>query len=794
MRKTWIIAVAVLALARPLHADSDGTPLPGTKPLEARGDLAARMVDDVKDFLLKKMRETDVQRAHFWPQDVTSDETRAQRAASHRAALAQMLGVRDALVHDERDGVLHSPRFEPFSSPFRSVHTTARYDRNMPEIQVKTVRWPAFADVFGEGLLIEPSTDPKATIVLIGDADQTPEQLCGVGEATMAGHGIAARLARSGCRVLVVAITNRAVEPRNGRAKLTTREYLHRSAFEMGRTLRGYEIELVLTGAVAVSAQEYDTPPRRLPQAIIGYGEGGLIALEAAALEPRFSAVLVSGAFEKRENTWKQPLDRNVFGLLQRFGNAELAALIAPRPLVIEASAFPNVSIPSGTGGAPGALITPPFDEVKAEVEKAQTLTTQTTGTAKIQLIKSGEAGDGPPFSEPALKALLAHLLPGTSLASADHKVAWSLSVDQIHEHAAQRAARQLHAFDRHTQQLLDASPAVRTKFMQRLDTSTLETYARTIEPYRTQFYEQAIGKFNDQALSANPRSRQIFETDKLTGYEVMLDLWQGVFAYGILVVPKEIPDGERRPVVVCQHGLEGRPNDLADPKVDNLAYNQYALRLAERGFVTFAPQNLYIGEDRFRTLQRLANPLGKSLFSIIIPQHQQITDWLKTLPFVDDSRIAFYGLSYGGKSAMRIPPLVSNYCLSICSADFNEWVWKNASTRSPYSYVWTGEYEIFEWDLGSTFNYAEMAALIAPRPFMVERGHFDGVAPDETVAYEFAKVRFLYEAKLKLPSDHCQLEWFVGPHTIHGVGTFEFLHRHLNWPSTQPIVPLNKP
>jgi hypothetical protein len=137
----------------------------------------------------------------------------------------------------------------------------------------------------------------------------------------------------------------------------------------------------------------------------------------------------------------------------------------------------------------------------------------------------------------------------------------------------------------------------------------------------------------------------------------------------------------------------------------------------------------------------------------------------------------------------------VKNYCLSICSADFNDWVWKNASTRSPYSYVWTGEYEIFEWDLGSTFNYAEMAALIAPRPFMVERGHFDGVAPDETVAYEFAKVRHLYNARLKLPPDRCRIEWFVGPHTIHGVGTFEFLHHHLDWPirADQPIVPLNK-
>jgi len=170
-------------------------------------------------------------------------------------------------------------------------------------------------------------------------------------------------------------------------------------------------------------------------------------------------------------------------------------------------------------------------------------------------------------------------------------------------------------------------------------------------------------------------------------------------------------------------------------------------------------------------------------LFSLMVPQHQQLTDWLGSLNFVDPDRIGFYGLSYGGKSAMRIPPLVSNYCLSICSADFNEWVWKNASTRSNYSYVWTGEYEIFEWNLGGTFNYAEMAALIAPRPFMVERGHFDGVAPDETVAHEYAKVRHLYAAKLGI-GGRTEIEWFVGPHTINSRGTFDFLHRHLDWPA----------
>ncbi len=67
----------------------------------------------------------------------------------------------------------------------------------------------------------------------------------------------------------------------------------------------------------------------------------------------------------------------------------------------------------------------------------------------------------------------------------------------------------------------------------------------------------------------------------------------------------------------------------------------------------------------------------------------------------------------------------------------------------------------------------------------MVERGHFDGVGVDEWVAYEYAKVRHLYAAKLKIP-ERTEIEWFDGPHTINGKGTFGFLHKHLNWPAAQ--------
>jgi hypothetical protein len=49
-------------------------------------------------------------------------------------------------------------------------------------------------------------------------------------------------------------------------------------------------------------------------------------------------------------------------------------------------------------------------------------------------------------------------------------------------------------------------------------------------------------------------------------------------------------------------------------------------------------------------------------------------------------------------------------------------------------------------------------------------------------VGYEYGKVRHLYAAKLKI-GERTEIEWFVGPHTINGAGTYQFLHRHLNWP-----------
>jgi hypothetical protein len=66
----------------------------------------------------------------------------------------------------------------------------------------------------------------------------------------------------------------------------------------------------------------------------------------------------------------------------------------------------------------------------------------------------------------------------------------------------------------------------------------------------------------------------------------------------------------------------------------------------------------------------------------------------------------------------------------------------------------------------------------------MVERGHSDSVGLDEWVAAEYAKVRRLYD-QLGI-GDQTTIEFFNGVHTINGVGTFDFLHKHLNWPKSE--------
>jgi len=747
--RLFLLTAVTISLTSPLTAQS----LPGTKPLETKDDLAKVMVEGIGKYLDREIAASFEKRKEYWKPDLSAEQAFQKSVTPNRERLKKLIGLVDQRLPVKMEYV--ASKDQPALIALLDINMIVKYS-------VYTVRWPVLPGVDGEGLLLEPEGEVKFNAVVIPDADWTPEMVAGLAPGLAPEAQFGRVLAEKGWRVIIPTIIDRK-DTWSGSPSIKRgtnqphREFVYRMAYEMGRHIIGYELQRILAVVDWYSA-EYP----KIGVRVAGYGEGGLLASYAAAVDPRIGGTFLSGYFSPRQGLAEEPIYRNVWGLLQEFDDARIVAMNGAAYRV-EYAPWPDVKGPPHPrvgrfGAAPGALTTPnPLEVVRKEFERMR----EFSPVAKTHVFK--EAIKGVPFS---------------SATPPEHP--WPAAKDRrLNFDPAPRQQRQFDQLVDYTQKLMPEAVKKRQDFFwNRLDTSSADKYQKSTQPMRNHFENEIIGKLPTPTMPMNPRTRLIYDTPKWKGYEVVLDLYEDVICYGILLVPNDIKPGEKRPVVVCQHGLEGRPTDVCNPNKKTTYYNSFGAQLADKGYVVFAPQNPYIFGNQFRQLVRKGHPLKLSLYSFIVAQHERILDWLTTLPYVDATRIAFYGLSYGGKVAMRIGALVGRYCVVICSGDFNEWIWKNITLDWGGSYMFTTEYDMYEFDLGNTFNYAEMAGLIAPRPFMVERGHNDGVGLDEYVAFEYAKVRRLY-AKLGLP-ERTAIEFFQGGHEIHGQGTFAFLQRFL--------------
>ncbi|HLW64345.1 MAG TPA: hypothetical protein VKS79_03430 [Gemmataceae bacterium] len=781
MSRFMVTLPAILLLLPFVRAEE----LPGTKPLTMEGDLAAQMVAGIDKYLMRDLDSAAKGGDEYWKVNTSSRQAYLDSVKPNRDRLAKILGVVDE-------------RIKPVKMDYIGEGTPSALVAETKTYKVYAVRWSVLPGIDGEGLLLEPTGEAKASVVAIPDADQTPEMLVGLSPGLPVESQFPRQLAVIGCRVIVPVLIDRkdtwSGNPKlNRQTNLSHREFIWRMAYEMGRHILGYEIQKVLAAVDWFTAN----PGRKAGEAssigIFGYGEGGLVALYAGALDPRIRATVAGGigygeseedaqhkSVEIQRELWREPIDRSVWALLPEFREEHLEHLFCgPRALTFELSQSPKVDGPpvraNHQEAAPGRLVTPEKLIHKVRSDKMRFLKGDDP-RCFLQWI----APAGGQFGYITTVAYFAAVLLGrdvdwnSNLADATSDLRKSFD-------PTPRQKRQFDQLVAYTQRLWRTSELVRKQFWAKTELTTRQRWELSCEPYREYFWENIIGKLPKQTEPMNPRTRLAYDTPKWKGYEVVLDLYPDVFAYGILLLPKDLKPGEKRPVVVCQHGLEGRPQDVVNPDKKTPYYNSFGAQLADMGYIVYAPQNPYIGHEKFRVLLRKAHPLKLSLYSFIVRQHETATDWLASLPFVDAEHIAFYGLSYGGKTAMRIPALVKRYCLSICAGDFNEWIGKNVSIDFHNSYMWTIEYDMYEFDLGNTFNYAEMANLIAPRPFMVERGHDDGVGIDEMIAYEYAKVRYLY-AKLQIP-EKTAIEFRPGGHEIFLKDTAKFLKTYTGWP-----------
>jgi dienelactone hydrolase len=744
------------------------------KPLPDTGELTSAMVAGIDRFLDKENARVKEYRGRQWHYAFDSQKRFNSSVSAMRALLSERLGVVDKRV-----------------TPVMSVFTDGQLGAlrlETTQCTVKAVNWQVLDRLHASGLLLQPRGKVLGRVVMIPDADMLPEVLAGIGDAGAPGFGAARQLANAGLEVIIPVLVNRgkayAGNPDLGlTANLTHREWIYRQAYMLGRHVIGYELQKIFAAIDAFSLQD-SLSGTKLPVGVAGYGEGGMLALYAAALDTRILSTLVSGYFNRREAIWNEPVYRNVFGLLEYFGDARLAVMSWPRSLTIAHSVAPE--LPSSGGiASPGVLTTPSYAAAKGEFESAQQLLP--AGRSNLVWQSNGQEPLKAPFATKALNTFMDGLFPPGRQAAAQRPARLSApagiaALKPLHWlDTAKRQEYTVREMTDQVQMVLRQCISGREKFFWDKLKGDTAAQAPVKDTLRRLLWDQ-FGRLPVPTIPANARARVLQKTDKWTSYIVKLDVWEDVYAWGVLVIPAGLVPGEKRPVVVCQHGLEHLPFDLLNTDTTSQAYRYYKAlpyQLAARGYITYMPANPYRGEDKFRMLQRKANPLGLSMFSFIIGQHQRLVEWLQQQPFTAPGKIGFFGLSYGGTTALRVPAIVKDYQFSICVANFNDWVKKCVSVDIGFSYMYNGEYEIQDWDLGHTFNTAEMAALIAPRPFMAQRGSFDPIATDDMVGSEFARLRRHY-ALSGLPDSWVQLTYFVGQHVTEPVSALHFIEAHL--------------
>ena len=289
-------------------------------------------------------------------------------------------------------------------------------------------------------------------------------------------------------------------------------------------------------------------------------------------------------------------------------------------------------------------------------------------------------------------------------------------------------------------------------------------------------------------------RTRLCRRTETHDTYEVVLGTACAVDTCGYLLIPNGESPRLRAcpgpwPAVIVQHGRGGRPDALigAEEIRDQWIYDRAAERLAQKGYIVFAPfMNWGWGQTVDRDLlAKRAYALGIAPNGPESVQLSAIVAFLRALPEVRGDRIAFYGLSFGGHAGLWLTPDEPSIAAVVISGHFNQWQRKLFSTDPPppsgecVSFVCADEgCDMFYFNVLNELDHAQLLCARVPRPAMVETGLLDAAIPLGWVNEEFVEARAVYESAGA--SEALRLDLFPGPHRIWAEKSFEFLRETL--------------
>jgi len=233
-----------------------------------------------------------------------------------------------------------------------------------------------------------------------------------------------------------------------------------------------------------------------------------------------------------------------------------------------------------------------------------------------------------------------------------------------------------------------------------------------------------------------------------------------------------------RLPAVICIHGMAGSPESVCGLADKEDYHQRFGARLAEHGFVVFAPLDINTLKGRSQ-LDRKAKMIAQRLQGLEQFKIRRVVDYLRQRPEVDGKRIASYGISWGGRTSMNAAALDPRIAACVVSGHFMDSTPKMVTPSPHYTaYIQVPEdYAFFERHF-LLFSDADICSLICPRPLFIEQGRQDRVAYWKMAQKAFTRVQECYR-KLKV-GERAVFHVFEGGHVVHGDEAIKFLEKHL--------------
>jgi pimeloyl-ACP methyl ester carboxylesterase len=270
----------------------------------------------------------------------------------------------------------------------------------------------------------------------------------------------------------------------------------------------------------------------------------------------------------------------------------------------------------------------------------------------------------------------------------------------------------------------------------------------------------------------------EVVETETYVRRKVSIAVEPGDRLHCYLLIPRRVMP--RSPAVLCLHGTS---YDLGKGTVVGLGSRPdraYAVFLAERGYVTLAPDYVNMGESKFDVYNSgYVSATMKGIWN-----HVRCVDYLQSLPEVDPEQIGVIGHSLGGHNSIfvavfdpRIRCIVSNcgFCSfpTYMKGDLTGWSHDGYMPRIRTVYDRNPE--------RMPFDFPELIAALAPRPFLASapvRDHnFDVEGVKECIAAARPVYQLLgVEENLAANYPDCDHNF---PPEVREVA-FRFLDRHL--------------